>query len=206
MVKRNSPTDKLEGELKKVYEVVEKCGATELSTAVLKVSEKLKIKRYEAARRIYKLRELGLIEFIDPNPPTTLTRYLFSTYSVWFWLIALAVILVFSSIYLLPSSPPFIYLRYVFGSVFILYLPGSSLIELLYPKPGDLSQLERVALSIGLSLALVPLIGLVLNYTPWGIKLDPVFASLSLVTLGLAGGGVYRKFNIHRLRTYALED
>jgi len=28
--------------------------------------------------------------------------------------------------------------------------------------------IERVALSFGLSIAIVPLIGLVLNFTPWG--------------------------------------
>jgi uncharacterized membrane protein len=39
---------------------------------------------------------------------------------------------------------------------------------------------ERVALSLGLSLAVVPLIGLVLNYTPWGIRLTPILVSLAL--------------------------
>jgi uncharacterized membrane protein len=105
-------------------------------------------------------------------------------------------------IYVLPSSPPFVYFRYVFGSVFVLYLPGASLVELLYPKPGEMSQLERLALSIGLSLALVPLVGLVLNYTPWGIRLGPVFSSLALLTIGLASGASYRKFTIFKLRTH----
>ena len=129
-------------------------------------------------------------------------RYFFSTYCTWFWLIASVVFLLFVAIYALPNSPPYIYLRYLFGSIFVLYLPGSSLIELLYPKPEELSQLERLALSIGLSLALVPLVGLILNYTPWGIRLDPVFAALSLLTIGLACGAVYRKFIIFRLRIY----
>jgi uncharacterized membrane protein len=77
------------------------------------------------------------------------------------------------------------------------------LIELLYPRAGELSQLERLALSIGLSLALVPLVGLVLNYTPWGIRLDPIFASLSLLTISLAAGSVFRKFSILKLTVYA---
>ena len=203
MAKHNSAYNGLEDELKQVYSIVKQFGERELDWMVSKVSEKLKIKKYEAARRIYRLKEHGLIDFIDPDPPRTLQRYLFSTYSTWFWLIALAVSLIFMMIYVLPGTPPFIYLRYILGSVFVLYLPGSSLIELLYPRSGELSQLERLALSIGLSLALVPLVGLILNYTPWGIRLDPVFTSLSLLTIGLAGGAVYRKFTIFKLRIYA---
>jgi len=34
--------------------------------------------------------------------------------------------------------------------------------------------------SVGLSLAVVPLIGLILNYLPWGIRLGPIVVSLSL--------------------------
>jgi uncharacterized membrane protein len=49
-------------------------------------------------------------------------------------------------------------------------------------------------LSVGLSIALVPLVGLVLNYTPWGIRLDPSLMSLILLVLVLGVMGVYRKY------------
>lgn len=202
MAKHNSTHDNLEDDLRKVYDTIKQFSGRDLDWTVSKISEKLEIKKYDAARSIYRLREHGLIDFIDPDPPKTLRRYFFSTYCTWFWLIALAVFLIFIMIYILPSSPPFIYLRYVFGSIFVLYLPGSSLIELLYPKPGELNQLERLALSIGLSLALVPLVGLILNYTPWGIRLDPIFIFLSLLTIGLASGAVYRKFTIFKLKIH----
>lgn len=202
MAKHNSAHGNLEDDLKRVYDIVRQFSGRDLDWVVSKTSEKLKIEKHDAARWIYRLRENGLIEFIDPNPPRNLIRYFFSTYCTWFWLITSAVSLIFLMIYALPSSPPYIYLRYIFGSIFVLYLPGSSLIELLYPKQGELSQLERLALSIGLSLALVPLVGLILNYTPWGIRLDPVFASLSLLTIGLACGAVYRKFIIFKLRIH----
>ncbi len=78
------------------------------------------------------------------------------------------------------------------------------MIEALYPKADELERLERFALGVGLSLAVVPLVGLVLNYTPWGIRLDPIFASLSLLTLALGLGGVYRKYGYWRLVSEAL--
>lgn len=43
--------------------------------------------------------------------------------------------------------------------------------------------IERVALSFGLSIAIVPLIGLILNFTPWGIRLGPIAVSVSGFTL-----------------------
>jgi len=104
-----------------------------------------------------------------------------------------------TAIYLLPQNPPYIYLRYVLGSLFILYLLGHTLIETLYPKEEDLEPLERLALSIGLSLALVPLVGLILNYTPWGIRLTPVFTALAILTTGLSIIAITRKYSYHKL-------
>ena len=43
----------------------------------------------------------------------------------------------------------------------------------------EIDDSERAALSIGMSLALVPLVGLLLNYTPWGIKLEPILYSVT---------------------------
>jgi len=43
--------------------------------------------------------------------------------------------------------------------------------------------IERVALSFGLSIAIVPLIGLVLNFTPWGIRLVPIATAVAGFTL-----------------------
>jgi len=71
------------------------------------------------------------------------------------------------------------------GLVMVLFLPGYALIAALFPRCDDLDGIERVALSFGLSIAVVPLIGLGLNYTPWGIRLTPVVLSLSFFTIAL---------------------
>jgi len=68
----------------------------------------------------------------------------------------------------------------------VLFLPGYTLIAALFPRKDDLDGIERAALSFGLSIAVVPLIGLGLNYTPWGIRLAPVVISLSIFTIALA--------------------
>jgi uncharacterized membrane protein len=75
----------------------------------------------------------------------------------------------------------------------ILYLPGYCLIAALFPGESDIDFIERIALSFGLSIAVVPLIGLGLNYTPWGIRLVPVLISLSAFTLVMAAVAAWRR-------------
>lgn len=57
-------------------------------------------------------------------------------------------------------------LRIIFGIPLVLFLPGYALIAALFPGKNDLDTIERIALSFGLSIAIVPLIGLALNFTP----------------------------------------
>ncbi len=89
----------------------------------------------------------------------------------------------------LNSTP----LRVIFGLPFVLFLPGYALIAALFPGKGDLDGIERVALSFGLSLAVVPLIGLILNYTPFGIRLVPITVSISIFTASLTIVAYFRR-------------
>jgi uncharacterized membrane protein len=75
--------------------------------------------------------------------------------------------------------------RIAVGLVFIFSAPGYVLVAVLFPRSSDLDWIERLALSVSLSIALVALIGLGLNFTPWGIRLEPVLASILLFTNGV---------------------
>ena len=77
-------------------------------------------------------------------------------------------------------------LRIPLGLAMVLIVPGYALIAALFPRRTDLDSIERIALSFGLSIAVVPLIGLGLNYTPWGIRLTPVVISLAIFTVSMA--------------------
>jgi len=76
--------------------------------------------------------------------------------------------------------------RIILGLLLVLFLPGYSLIAALFPGKDDLDGIERIALSFGLSIAVVPLLGLALNYTPFGIRLVPILVVLSAFTVSLA--------------------
>lgn len=74
-------------------------------------------------------------------------------------------------------------IRSALGLIMILFVPGYSLIAALFPGKKDIDGIERAALSFGLSIAVSPLIGLGLNYTPWGIRLDPIVVCLTIFTI-----------------------
>jgi len=85
--------------------------------------------------------------------------------------------------------------RIVLGLPLILFIPGYVLIFTLYPTiktDKGIDIIERIALSFGLSIAIVPLIALGLNYTPWGIRLQPLLLSLFIFIIGVGSIAVYR--------------
>lgn len=74
-------------------------------------------------------------------------------------------------------------LRIILGVPFVLFCPGYVLMLVLFPGRGAIGNVERVALSFGLSICIVPLVGLILNYTPWGIRLESILYSISAFIL-----------------------
>ena len=86
-------------------------------------------------------------------------------------------------------------LRILIGLPFILFFPGYSLIALLFPSKQSLDTIERIALSFGLSIAITPLIGLGLNYTPFGIRLEPILVSISAFNIICSIGSMKRRMD-----------
>jgi len=84
-------------------------------------------------------------------------------------------------------------IRIVLALPVVLFIPGYCLIAALFPKEGDLGLIERIMLSIGVSIAVVPLIGLGLNFTQWGIRLDPIVISLTFFTYVMILVAIYQR-------------
>ncbi len=116
--------------------------------------------------------------------------------NLWIYVSVAVSIITVLVIYVSPLAFPLVVVRWILGSFFVLFIPGYVTIEALFPKGRELDVIERVALSLGLSLALVPLIGLLLNFTPWGIRLEPIVGSLTIFTGGLALVALGRRFRM----------
>jgi len=87
-------------------------------------------------------------------------------------------------------------LRIVLGLLSILFLPGYSLMAAFFPKKGQFDIIEFIALSFVLSIAVVPLIGLILNYSPWDIALEPILICITLFILVAACIALYRRWRL----------
>ena len=114
-------------------------------------------------------------------------------------------------------------LRVPLGLAFVLFVPGYAFVAALFPEASGSDEgsgaeavdtsgaetwpptlgarsgidgIERVALSFGLSIAIVPLIGLVLNFTPWGIRLVPILIAVSGFTLAAVGVAAIRRWRL----------
>lgn len=119
----------------------------------------------------------------------------------------LIVIAVWMLLAVLSIYVPFInetFIRVIFTVPVILFIPGYVLIAALFPEKTSIDGIERFALSVGLSIAVVPLIGLVLNYTPFGIRLNPIVISLVLFTLIMMIITLYRRARLSDEEKFAV--
>lgn len=77
----------------------------------------------------------------------------------------------------------------------VLLLPGYAFVSALFPERADdgFSLLERVVLSVGLSLVFVSITAYVANFTPYGIRLAPVTIAVVGWTVVFAVIGLVRR-------------
>jgi uncharacterized membrane protein len=99
---------------------------------------------------------------------------------------------VLTSVFVLTPALSDTPVRTLLGIPMVLFIPGYVLIAALFPKKADLEGVERIALSFGLSIAVVPLLGLLLNFT-FGIRLVPILLSLCSYSTALTIIAAYRR-------------
>ncbi len=92
-------------------------------------------------------------------------------------------------IIMLPSSS---IIRTIFAFPIAFFLPGYALLLALHPRRDSLSSMERLLFSFALSLAVVSLILLVLNYI-WNLSLYPSLISVTAFILFMAATAWWRQ-------------
>jgi len=170
------------------------------------VKEKLAISEEEILQSILELQSQGRIKLEDHQPtppPTRLAAYVKTGQALWYWATITIAIITSATVFTVPEDfYPWVYIRYALGAIFVLCLKVYACIKALFPArvpikmpTESLDTVERIALSLGMSLALVPIVGLLLNYTPWGIRLTPIVTSLLALTLVFATAAIIREPN-----------
>ncbi|MFN3268653.1 MAG: DUF1616 domain-containing protein, partial [Zestosphaera sp.] len=99
--------------------------------------------KYSVLRDVWVSVREKKLRLVDPDPPITLASYVFRLdYTLWFWVSVILVLLTLGIVYVTEYLPILTPVRYVLGTIYILFLPGYSLIEALYPREEDLTPLE----------------------------------------------------------------
>jgi uncharacterized membrane protein len=102
---------------------------------------------------------------------------------------------------LIPSS----IFRLILGVPFLLFMPGYALMAALYTRKDDISSIARVALSFISSIALVALFGYVLNFTSWGIRLEPVVFVVYVFILFISPVSLWRQRKLPKEERFSID-
>jgi len=120
----------------------------------------------------------------------------------WYWVTVTFAIATAFIIFFIPTDLyPAVYIRQIFGLVFILFLPGYTFMKMLFPhrvpfktNSENMDAVERIILSLSLSLSLTPIVGLILYYTPLGFGIAAITLSLLTLTLILGTTALMREY------------
>jgi uncharacterized membrane protein len=181
-----------------ILELVKKTPNTTVREIIEQVEQELEIPQEIVVEHIIQLENNGRLKLSSPikQMSKNFSSFIFSVEATWFWLmIMMSIFTTISVFWINEKNVPYIYIRNILGTIFVLFIPGYTLIKTLFPRK-EIDNTERMALSIGMSLILIPLVGLILNYTPWGIRLIPVTLSISTLTILLSILGIIREYNL----------
>jgi uncharacterized membrane protein len=111
----------------------------------------------------------------------------------WLEIIVLFTVLTIVIVNFVPGDSTLFVVRYVLGFVFVLFLPGYCLVNILFIGADRLDPVEIAVLSVALSFGIAGLVGLFLGLSPIGIDFTSIIISLNVIVLGLAVVAFLRK-------------
>ncbi|ELY42075.1 DUF1616 domain-containing protein [Natronorubrum sulfidifaciens] len=137
----------------------------------------------------------------------------------------LAVVLAVTGLVAVAVVAPIDYLsplRVPLGFFFVFFVPGYVFVATLFPEAGSsvvtatsdepdtpssplrkrIDSLERLVLSFGSSVAIVPGLALLLNYTSWGVRTESVLLTAVTVTVFLTGTALIRRLRVPEAERY----
>ncbi len=95
-------------------------------------------------------------------------------------------------VYFIPNTV----LRLVIGLLVLLLFPGYALMAALFPRKNALGSIEWLTYSLVVSIVIISLIGIILNYTPWGITLHSSLITNGLFILAAATIAMFRRYRL----------
>lgn len=93
--------------------------------------------------------------------------------------------------------------RFVLGLAFVLAAPGYWLAAALFPGSDEIDDFERLALTIGLSVAWISVLALILDWLPWGLRLWPILGGETASMLLFMAVALWRRGRLPAERVFS---
>jgi len=134
-------------------------------------------------------------------------RFSLSSETFWYWVIIFLCSITIGFVFFVPDDiGSLLYVQYLVGIPFVLYLPGYALMNTVFPNgvlkttgQTSLGLIERVVMNFSFSLALTAILSFILTYTPWGLTSSTLVLSMSAFTITLSTYNVVRNYREKRL-------
>ncbi|HYX57175.1 MAG TPA: DUF1616 domain-containing protein [Nitrososphaeraceae archaeon] len=148
----------------------------------------------EIQHAVKKLENDKKITLLEPGINGHFFHYIMRGYNgVSLWLTTAATCLMMTIVFLLPNIEPWSYMRMITGAIFVLYIPGNALLQLLFVHR-NIEHTEQMVLSIVLSIALISIIGLMLKYVLLGLTAESAVISIGILSITLSAVANYSHF------------
>lgn len=146
---------------------------------------------HDAARRLERRGEINLSE--DRTGSSFLRNLADVEANAPFWIAIVACSVIAIATFVIPQAEYGQAVRRISSAAFLFVIPGYAMTNAFIAR-NRLSYVERMAVSVGLSLAIVAIIGIILAYGSTGITLEVVMGTLTAVIVALAIVAAYRDF------------
>jgi uncharacterized membrane protein len=162
---------------------------TEITNELQSTDKSISLVEIQEAFR--SLQQDGIVRLYDPIELHSFGKYL--RHRTSFWIVCLIMAATLALVYFAPSDKLWVAVRIFLGTVFVILVPGYALVNLLLGRT-KINYLERLVLSIAASLAVITIIGLVLNSGPLGLELNVIVLSITCLSLIFMILASYRSF------------
>jgi len=189
--------DKQQGDLKELILKVAKEKEPKTADDLVKlVLQQRSVSKERIVEEILTLNNEGKISLkqVQLTSQTSFRTYILSTHCTWFWITSALTLSAAIAATVIPENAfPYVYARYILGSLFVLFLPGYALVRAAFIRK-ELGQLEQIVFSIILSITIVIFTSLFLNYTPFGITFAPIVVTLLGMTIVFSTIALVREY------------
>jgi hypothetical protein len=200
---KNTPLDNQKVQIKEILlEKVKKEKPQTTTELINLIQEETGLTKNEITKLLIALENEDKLCFTkrQTSLPSTAKEIIFFKQTAWYWITIAIALATTISVFTIPENSPITLMRLILGFVFVLFLPGYAFTKMLFQKrlplvtgSSDLDNIERIGLSLITNLALTVIVGLILNYTPWGIRLTSMTFSLLGLTVIFAAVALLRE-------------